>query len=89
MRSYESIVLLVDDVTKFPFHLSGLFDHGSGSIDINGFAQLYNYVNQWLGAFRSYDKNQSGYIDNQEFMQALQAMGYRFSQQFIDTVAAR
>jgi len=65
----------------------GLFDGGSGAIDMQGFGQLYNYVNQWLSAFRAYDKNGSGYIDNAEFAQSLQAMGYRFSQQFIDTLA--
>jgi len=67
----------------------GLFDGGSGSIDINGFGQLYNYVNQWLAAFRAYDKDQSGYISNFEFMQALQTMGYRFSQPFVDILAVK
>jgi Ca2+-binding EF-hand superfamily protein len=66
-----------------------MFDGGSGSIDVNGFGQLYNYVNQWLNAFRSYDRNGSGYIDNAEFMQALTTMGYRFSPQFVDLLAKK
>jgi len=66
-----------------------MFDGGQGSIDVHGFAQLYNYVNQWLAAFRSYEKNGSGYIDASEFAQALQTMGYRFSPQFIQLLAAK
>jgi len=67
----------------------GMFDGGSGAIDVNGFGHLYNYVNQWLNAFKSYDRNQSGYIDTNEFMQALQTMGYRFSHQFVDILARK
>jgi Ca2+-binding EF-hand superfamily protein len=65
----------------------GMFDGGSGSIDCQAFGHLYNYVNQWLNAFKSYDRNQSGYIDTNEFMQALGTMGYRFSFQFVDVLA--
>jgi len=67
----------------------GMFDGGSGSIDVNGFAALFGYVNQWMQTFRTYDRNQSGFIDSNEFMQSLQTMGYRFSPQFADTIAHR
>jgi len=68
----------------------GMFDReGTGQIDVHGFEQLFNYVNQWLSAFRSYDRNGSGYIDNSEFMQSLQTMGYRFTPQFIDMLATK
>lgn len=60
-----------------------LFDGGSGAIDINGFSQLYTYVNQWLNTFRSFDGNQSGFIDPGELGQALTTMGYRFSPTFV------
>jgi Ca2+-binding EF-hand superfamily protein len=66
-----------------------MFDGGSGSIDVNGFAHLYGYVNQWMQTFRQYDRNQSGFIDSNEFMQALQTMGYRFSPQFAENVALK
>jgi len=67
----------------------GMFDRGSGQIDIQGFEQLYNYVNQWLSAFRSYDRNGSGYIDSAEFMQALSVMGYRFTPHFVETLSGK
>jgi len=65
----------------------GLFDQaGTGSIDITGFSQLYGYVNQWMEAFRRYDSNGSGFVDQNELMQAFTTMGYRFSQPFMDTI---
>jgi Ca2+-binding EF-hand superfamily protein len=67
----------------------GMFDNGTGSIDINGFTHLFQYVNQWLTAFRTYDADQSGFINSQELSSALQTMGYRFSQPFIDMLAGR
>jgi len=68
----------------------GMFDpQAIGSIDMHGFAQLYGYVNQWITAFRNYDGNQSGYIDGNEFGQALSTMGYRFSPQFGNVVASK
>ncbi|KAK3912643.1 Peflin, partial [Frankliniella fusca] len=62
----------------------GMFDSDkTGTIDINEFQQLYNYINQWLGTFRSYDRDQSGFIDETELAQAFQQMGFRFSPEFI------
>ena len=43
-----------------------MFDGGSGTVDITGFEQLYNYVNQWLGVFKGYDTDQSGSIQENE-----------------------
>jgi len=67
----------------------GMFDGGQGAIDVNGFSQLYAYVNQWIGSFRQYDKNQSGHIDADEFLHALQTMGYRFSKSFAQGIVPR
>jgi len=67
----------------------GMFDNGTGSIDISGFQHLFQYVNQWLSAFRSYDSDQSGFINSQELSSALQTMGYRFTPQFVDMLATR
>uniref|UniRef100_A0A1B0D4A2 EF-hand domain-containing protein n=1 Tax=Phlebotomus papatasi TaxID=29031 RepID=A0A1B0D4A2_PHLPP len=62
----------------------GMFDQDhSGTIDINEFDKLYNYINQWLNAFKSYDRDQSGHIDEGELSSAFQQMGFRFSQDFI------
>jgi Ca2+-binding EF-hand superfamily protein len=51
-----------------------MFDNATGSIDVNGFSQLFTYVNQWMSAFRAYDSDQSGFINSQELMSALQTM---------------
>jgi len=68
----------------------GLFDPtSSGSIDVNGFAALYNYVNQWLGTFKNFDRNGSGFIDEGECGQSLQSMGYRFSPVFVSFLMSK
>lgn len=44
-----------------------MFDHDkSGTIDVTEFQQLYAYINQWLGVFRTYDRDNSGHIEEQE-----------------------
>lgn len=45
----------------------GMFDKDkNGTVDVYEFQQLYNYINQWLGVFRMYDRDQSGCIEEQE-----------------------
>lgn len=61
----------------------------SGTIDIYGFEKLYNYVNQWLGIFKTYDRDQSGAIEEPELTQALGQMGFRFSPEFIKFLIAK
>jgi peflin len=55
----------------------------SGTIDVQEFDKLFNYVNQWLNCFKAYDRDQSGAIEEAELFQALAQMGFRFSQQFV------
>ncbi|KAF5304511.1 hypothetical protein FQR65_LT07938 [Abscondita terminalis] len=65
----------------------GMFDKDkTGTVDVNQFEQLYIYINQWLGVFRTYDRDQSGAIEEQELAQAFQQMGYRFSPTFVNQV---
>merc|ERR1711872_347190 len=67
-----------------------LFDaNKSGTIDVNEFSQLYNYINQWKGIFQGFDRDMSGSIDVNEFSQALQQLGYRFSQTFIQNILTK
>lgn len=40
-------------------------DH-TGLINIEEFDKLYNYVTQWLGVFHTYDRDQSGHIEEAE-----------------------
>lgn len=47
-----------------------MFDQdASGTIDVNEFEKLYGYINQWLAVFKTYDRDQSGHIEEQELSQ--------------------
>ncbi|XP_015604176.1 peflin isoform X1 [Cephus cinctus] len=62
----------------------GMFDKEKrGTIDLQEFQALYNYINSWLGVFRGFDHDNSGSIQESELSAALTQMGYRFSQDFI------
>merc|ERR1719219_749124 len=64
-----------------------MFDtNQTGTIDINEFGKLFQYINQWKAMFEGYDKDRTGVIDQGEFTQALQQMGYRFSPTFIQNL---
>jgi len=67
-----------------------MFDRNlTGTIDIQEFAQLFQYINQWKGMFESFDKDRAGTIDQGEFTQALQQMGYRFTPTFTQNLIAK
>lgn len=55
----------------------------NGTIDLYEFQALYNYINAWLGVFRSFDHDNSGSIQESELSAALTQMGYRLSPEFI------
>lgn len=62
----------------------GMFDvDASGTIDVYEFEKLFAYINQWLQVFKTYDRDQSGHIEEQELTQAFSQMGFRFSTDFI------
>lgn len=62
-----------------------MFDRNmSGTIDINEFGQLFNYVNQWRSLFMNFDRDRSGSIEHNEFSQALVQLGYNLSPTFIN-----
>lgn len=49
---------------------SAMFDtSNAGSVDIHQFNKMYEYINQWLNIFKTYDRNASGLIDDQELNQ--------------------
>ena len=56
----------------------------SGTIDINEFGQLFNFVNQWRGVFQGFDRDRSGAIESAEFSQALNQLGFNLSPNLIN-----
>ncbi|XP_042856848.1 peflin-like [Penaeus japonicus] len=67
-----------------------LFDHDhTGSINLQEFGQLFNFINQWIEAYRRFDKDNSGTINETELMSALQQMGYNLSPQFVGYLVSK
>jgi len=56
----------------------------SGTIGRNEFSLLWKYVTDWQQCFRSFDRDNSGFIDAGELTQAFQTFGFRLSPQVID-----
>ena len=55
-----------------------MFDSNTtGTIDINEFGKLFAFVNEKKGMFESFDRNKEGTLSQDEFLSALQSMGYR------------
>uniref|UniRef100_A0A336KUM0 CSON015227 protein n=1 Tax=Culicoides sonorensis TaxID=179676 RepID=A0A336KUM0_CULSO len=68
----------------------GMFDMDkSGTIDVMEFEKLFAYINQWLAVFKTYDRDQSGHIDEGELFQALTQMGFRFTPEFVKFLVAK
>lgn len=58
-----------------------MFDRkNSGSINFEEFGALWKYVTDWQNCFRSFDRDNSGNIDQPELRQALVTFGYRLSE---------
>jgi Ca2+-binding EF-hand superfamily protein len=50
--------------------VSDLYDqNSSGTIDLNEFQQLFDYINQWKAVFESFDADRSGRIEQNELNQ--------------------
>jgi len=67
-----------------------MFDRDkTGQINVQEFSSLFSYINQWKGLFESIDRDRSGFIEQAEFSQALQQMGYRFTPTFVQNLLAK
>jgi len=61
----------------------------TGTIEIDEFGKLFEYIQQWKGMFEGFDRDRRGVLDEGEFSQALQQMGYRFSPTFIKNLLTK
>merc|ERR1711868_149148 len=70
--------------------MDDMFDRDkTGQINIQEFASLYGYINQWKALFESIDRDRSGFIEHAELTQAFQQMGYRFTPTFVQNLLAK
>lgn len=68
----------------------GMFDRDqSGTIELNEFQGLWNYLSQWRTLFDQFDRDRSGTIDAGELNTAFTQLGYRLSPQFSQLVVTR
>uniref|UniRef100_A0A3Q0R5W0 Programmed cell death protein 6 n=1 Tax=Amphilophus citrinellus TaxID=61819 RepID=A0A3Q0R5W0_AMPCI len=66
---------------------SAMFDReNKGGVNFNEFAGVWKYITDWQNIFRTYDRDNSGFIDKNELKQALTGFGYRLSDQFYGTL---
>merc|ERR1711874_340264 len=61
----------------------------TGTIEIEEFWKLFEYIQQWKAMFEGFDKDRRGMLDEGEFSQALQQMGYRFSPTFVQNLLTK
>lgn len=67
-----------------------LFDHDhTGTINLQEFGQLFNFINQWIEVYRRFDKDNSGTISEHELMSALQQMGFNLTPQFVGFLVSK
>lgn len=59
---------------------SAMFDReNKGGVNFNEFAGVWKYITDWQNIFRTYDRDNSGFIDKIELKQALTGFGKRQS----------
>lgn len=52
--------------------MAEMFDREKkGTINIHEFGALFGYINQWKGTFEGYDRDRSGYIEQNELTSGL------------------
>jgi Ca2+-binding EF-hand superfamily protein len=61
----------------------------TGTIELQEFQALFNYITQWRAIFDQYDRDRSGAVDVGELNAMLTQMGYRLSPQFYQTLIYR
>lgn len=57
-------------------YFSAMFDReNKGGVNFNEFAGVWKYITDWQNIFRTYDRDNSGFIDKNELRQALTGFG--------------
>ncbi|CAG9859927.1 unnamed protein product [Phyllotreta striolata] len=86
----DELGLALSNGTWSPFNpetirlMIGMFDrNGRGQVSFEDFGALWKYVTDWQNCFRSYDRDNSGNIDQNELKIALTSFGYRISDKVI------
>jgi len=65
-----------------------MFDRDySGTIDINEFNSLWNYIQSWRNTFSHYDQDRSGFISINELHAVFAQLGFHVSPQFVSNSA--
>lgn len=61
-----------------------MFDReNKGGVNFNEFAGVWKYITDWQNIFRTYDRDNSGFIDKNELRQALTGFGEHQSMRVI------
>ncbi|XP_019879050.1 programmed cell death protein 6-like [Aethina tumida] len=68
----------------------GMFDkRNMGQVSFDDFGALWKYVTDWQNCFKSFDRDNSGNIDQQELKAALTTFGYRISDQLVSVMISK
>lgn len=87
-KIFKSRIILNRVLLGFDF--PGIFDRDqSGTINFQEFQQLWQYINQWKGAFDRYDQDRSGAIEGHELHRAFAEMGFNVSANFVSLVVTK
>lgn len=61
-----------------------MFDRENrGAVSFQDFGALWKYVTDWQNCFRSFDRDNSGNIDQNELKTALSSFGYRLTDNLV------
>ncbi|PWA25014.1 hypothetical protein CCH79_00015981 [Gambusia affinis] len=83
----QESLALTPHIDSSEFGGSAMFDReNKGGVNFNEFAGVWKYITDWQNIFRTYDRDNSGFIDRNELKQALTGFGYRLSDQFYGTL---
>lgn len=67
-----------------------MFDkQNRGEISFDDFGALWKYITDWQACFRSFDRDNSGNINKEEFQNALNTFGYRLSDPTIEVIVKK